>query len=257
MKKDPMQKRHEQSEKEVDASLKGFSAALAELLVEEESHKQNLLPKKLRQQQWQAEIDNEITDFEKKMENGASLIFKTLIELSKNRPELFSDEVADGIISFMKYSGNVQDHQSEYIKALEKGQSLQELCGMSNKVLEAFYQTGKYIYEHQRYAEAADVFSVLTIFNSEEPVFWLGLGNSEYFCNKYEPALVAYAMVALTNPNDPFCHLYSSKCYEAIKDFDNAINALDLAIFVMGDNKEYKKLKEAAGTEQKRLAQLK
>lgn len=255
MEKDPLQKKQEPLAKEMNDGLKLFSSALAEALTEEESDKPDLLPKKARQQRWQIEIDKNIADFQKKMENGSSVLLKTLVELSKERPELFSEEIGNGIVSFMKYCTDLPDHQEEYLENLEKGASLQQLCGMSNKVLEAFYQAAKHIYEHQHYDDAVDLFSVLTLFNPKEPVFWLGLGNSEYFCQNYEPALIAYSMAALANPTDPYSHVYSSRCYEAIKDIENAIGALELAILVIGDNPEHKKLKEFLTIEQERLTE--
>jgi len=51
-------------------------------------------------------------------------------------------------------------------------------------------------------------------------------------------------MVAVVDPSNVECHLQSSKCYEALNQSENAINALDLALVVMGKLPEFRQVRD-------------
>lgn len=153
MKKDPFEKKQKQFTKQIDAELDRFSMELADELAEEESHKPHALPKKAQKERWKMQIDKSIADFQHRMEEGTSLLLKTLMTLSKEKPELFSSEVKKGLTSLLDYTINLIDHPPEQIQGLEEGVSLQELCGMNDATIEALYQAAKYLFEHEQYEE--------------------------------------------------------------------------------------------------------
>ncbi len=148
----------------------------------------------------------------------------------------------------------VSDNPQNYIQMIVKDKSLQEIFGLSNETMEKLYQGAKFLYEHQNYIEAAAAFSVLCCISPNNHTFWIGLGNSEYFCHRYNEAVAAYSMAAQADPHDPLCHFFSARCYEALKQKDHAINSLDLALLQIGNQKEFSQWKQRAIEHKQRLS---
>ena len=124
---------------------------------------------------------------------------------------------------------------------------------MSDDTLEALYQAAKQLYEQQHYHEATALFGILSFFNAKQPIFWIGLGSCEYFCHHYEAALFAYGMAMHANPNDPAPHLYSCRCFEELKQIDNALNALNLALFLIKGDESKNELRKQIEEEKRDL----
>lgn len=237
---------------ELDASL----AYLAEQMTNEEPEDAlQLEPKQIKKQRVQQEIKNSITSFGKTMQVGVIKLFDALKELKTLQPELITEEVREDIIKFAALPKATENILQKIKKGIEENKSYKEIFGMSKATIEAFYQAAKYLYEQQRYQDAASAFQVLTFIVEKEPLFWIALGNSEYFCRHYDAALIAYALAGYIDPFDPAPHLYSCKCYEDTNQLDNAINALDLALIAMGDDSKDLALKQKTIEEQNRLRQ--
>ena len=166
-----------------------------------------------------------------RIEQAAAILTNGLEELAKINGEIHPEEISLEFAKMTAYFSHQQMHLAE-------DKTVQELSGFSEKMSEALYQAAKLIYEKGLYPDASDAFFFLTLLNSKNSIFWLALGNCEYFCKRYEPALIAYAFASFMNPCDPFCHIYASKCYEEIQEVDNATNSLDLALFVIDQNSE-------------------
>jgi type III secretion system low calcium response chaperone LcrH/SycD len=190
----------------------------------------------------------------KRMESGMIKILDLLTGAGGHDLDLFSDEVSEQLCQIAAVASVLAEHPQEYLMLLANDKTLRDVFGITPETLETFYQASKHLYEQQHYSEAAAAFSVLSVINPDNHIFWLGLGNSEYFSHNYEAALVAYAMTAQANPNDPLCHFFSARCYEAMKQKDLAINALELAIIAIGDNTEHAVWKQRAEEHKQRLS---
>ena len=253
MHKNEFKKQAEIASKQMEQGFSVIASALAHVMTEEEAHKHKALPKKAVEHKLQHEIESDLLKLKRRLDNGAMQLVQTLPEVMKTHPEINIEAVAIDLATVMKYLLTLSEHAEEYVQGLLHEKSVQEIAGMSSETLEALYQSAKYLYEHQQYEEAADSFGLLTLLNAKHPIFWLGLGNSEFFCHRYEPALTAYAMAVYVNPFDPTPHLYSCKCYEEIHELDNAVNALDLALYVLEQNQDESGMKEQIQTERQRL----
>jgi tetratricopeptide (TPR) repeat protein len=215
------------------------------------------LPKSHVKKRVQKIIQDTFETFKQRLENGASKLTSTLIELSFTKPELYSDDVVNGLAQAMNFI-STKDFQKSYksfAKEVLADKTCQDMLNMNEVVLDSLYQAAKYLYENQNYQDAADAFSVLTLLHTKKHAFWMGLANSEYFCDQLESALFAYTMAAHTNPTDPSAYICSSKCYAQNSQFDNAINCLDLALIVIDNVKTYDKLKLEVRQEKQRLVQ--
>lgn len=241
---------------ELEEGFAALAAVMAHVIIEEDSGQNALLPKKVQKEILAQTLTTELIGLKRRLESGAKCFMKTLEVLSKEHPEINLENVAADFEKLTQYCSTFEENVEEFETAVEEGKSIQELAGMSWATIEALDLAAKRLYDEKRYADAADCFCILTILKPQEITFWLGFGNAEYFSQHYEAALMAYALAVHANPDDPAPHLYSSKCYEELKQIDNAINALDLALYVIRDEKNRDQLKTWIERETKRLTTM-
>ena len=247
-----MDKEDEESEK-LERCIENAADALAKQASEQTAGLKVPLPPEAHQEKLRQEYKKNLQTVLKKLQDGMVSLLTYLIELSKNEPDAMTVEISKNISQMAAIAAVLTERIDDFLALLTADMTFQEIFALTNETLESLYRSAKYIYEHQNYQEAASAFAVLTIINPTHYIFWIGLGNSEYFCQNYEAALIAYAMAAQADPFDPLCHIFSSKCYEEIKDKTLAINALDLAILTMGDNPTYAELKKKVQESKNRL----
>lgn len=201
------------------------------------------------------EIGQDFLIFTKRLASGSKYICDALLEVSKIKPSIHID-IETATRDFMKmtaFFGNIHLNPAPYVDGMMQNKTIKEICGLTDATIEALYQAAKYLYEQQDYQEASDAFGILIFLDSKSHLFWSGLGHSEFFCGRYQAALKAYSFAMRCDPFDPHCHIYSSKCYEALKYLPEAINALDLALIVIKDRKDLSQLRHQIGAEKVRL----
>ena len=221
----------------LEGTFADIALNLAEVLAEEEMlHPNQLLPKKLFLERFQLQIAEELKGTQERLKKGPLALIRALSEEA-------TDEMVDELLKLLALAAVIAHERQRFIDDLSAGRTLQDMAGISDATLEKLYQAAKLLFEQKRYQEAADAFGFLTMLNGDRYPFWLALGNSEYNLNNYDAALFAYAFACRTNPDDHLCHIFSSRCYEALGDPDNAKNALELAIYAIGDNPDLQELK--------------
>lgn len=239
----------------IDQEFHDIAHSLADTLAEEEAHKPNqVLPKKALQERYQQELEQEFSAYRKRLQNGVAKIVESLLALSKDTPDIFSQDVVDGLLRISGLSELIAKDEQGFIDQLFSGTSLQELAVVSDAVADKLYQGAKHLYEQKLYDDAADAFCFLASLNPKTFAFWLGLGNSE-FCRKcYDKALWALAFACEADPTDPACHLISSRCYVELGEIDEAISSIDLALYVIEGRDAFKEWKPQLEAEKKRLS---
>lgn len=198
-----------------------------------ETPRSPLVNEKHQKEKLVLEVKNCLINHFNKVEKGAAHIFTKLIELSSNDPSLFSEKIGTEIMNFGVKTGTLINENESFLKDLEDNKSLKEIFGLSNETMAAFYKAAAEIYREKRYQDAAEALSVLVILDPDTYVFWFGLGNAEYFCHQYERALIAYGMAINLKPEEPLNYIFSTNCYEAIHDYNNAMHAIDDALQIM------------------------
>ncbi len=128
-------------------------------------------------------------------------------------------------------------------KELKEHKSPQEILGISDDTITHFYMTARKLFENHQFIEAADAFLFLTLINSNNHVYWLGLGMSTQMSGNFESAIDAYEMAAIHEIEDPTPYFYLAKCLFAIHERQSALQALDTAILYAGESPEYEDLK--------------
>lgn len=165
--------------------------------------------------------------------------------------------MSDDLIRFMGIAKIISGNRDDFLRQVAEEKTLQQIAHVGDETLEKMYQAAKWLYNDKQFKQAAESFGFLTLLNPTRYAFWLGLGNAEFYNKQYEAALLAYAFCCETNPEDPTCHLFSCRCYEQINEIDNAVNALDLALFVIADKAEYADLKIKIESEKNRISKKK
>ncbi len=191
-----------------------------------------------------------------RMQLGMSQILEYLTSNAVQDTTLITEEATQQLCQIAAIASVMSDNPQEYLLKLAKDRSLQELFGLSNETMEKLYQGAKFLYEHQNYVEAAACFSVLCCITPGNYIFWMGFGNSEYFCQNYQAALQAYTMAAQADSTDPLCHFYSARCYEALNQKDHAINSIELALLNIGSKPEFSQWKQKAIEHKQRLSKM-
>ena len=201
----------------------------------------------------QKRVEKPIHPSIKRLEKGMTLLLDFLISPESMDPAVITEEFTEQLCQLAAIASIFSDHPEQYVALISTGKTLQEIFGLDDDSVEKLYHSAKYIYEQQHYEEASAAFSVLTIICPNNHTFWLALANCEYFLSHYEHALTAYAMAAHANPFDPLCHLFSAHCYEAMKQKDLAINALEIALVSIGEQEQYANWKQKITEYKKRL----
>lgn len=240
----------------IQEELERATVLLSEELAQEQPEStQKLQPKNVYKERIQHEIKSSIESLQKTMHTGVTKLISTLIELAVHQPTLITEEVRKDLTKFIAFPKVAQSTIEKIRLETAEGKSFQEIFGISEATVEAFYQAARHLYEHQHYQDAQAAFQVLTFINGNKPLFWLALGSSQYFCHHYEQALIAYTLAGHIDPFVPTSHLYSCKCYEELGQIEKALNSLELALIAIRDDQTQFKLVQKIHEEQRRLTQ--
>jgi type III secretion system low calcium response chaperone LcrH/SycD len=191
-----------------------------------------------------------------RLQHGMSKILEFLTSTAAHDPIALSEETTQQLCQIAAVASVMADNPQDYLVTLAKDKTLQDIFGLSNETMERLYQAAKYLYEQQNYFESAAAFSVLCCITPSNHTFWMGFGNSEYFCHNYSAALTAYSLASQVNPHDPLSHFYSSRCYEALKQKDHAIHSLELALLQIGNQPEFSQWKQRAIEHKQRISKM-
>lgn len=220
-----------------------------ELLV----HPNSLLPPQALLARYQQNMLDEMSTYKKRQKKGASFLSQSLSELAVEQPELFTQEVIDGIARISSLSDRIAVEEKQFNEHVLSGGTIQEFAGVDDTTINCLYQGAKRLYEQDFLESAADAFLFLTGLNPDMDVFWLGLGNAEFYRKNYPQAVTAYSKAIEINPFNPSSHMALSECYETMGEKDKALNTVVLALTTIQDNPEYDDFRQGLEEEKLRL----
>ena len=165
-----------------------------------------------------------------RLTRGLTTLLETLDRLSEEDPSQFPP-------SLMKAWESIAALKPlDVNELLENPISLKEYYGLSVEVLEKCYATASHEFESGHYQQAADILFYLSALDPDNSLFWLALGNAEFYCSNYWDALQDYRLAFYTNPHDPRSLLYGAHCYEALHKKDAALETVELAVKVASED---------------------
>jgi len=133
-------------------------------------------------------------------------------------------------------------------KDLKKGQLPQQIINFSDETMHKLYEICLKLFEEKSFKDAANSFLFLATLNPHHAGYWLGLGMATQMCHDYETAIDAYELAACLEIANPVPYFYLGKCYFAIHELENSLQALNLAIEIASEFEEYQELREQAET---------
>lgn len=141
-------------------------------------------------------------------------------------------------------------------EVLSGKKTLKDIRGLKNEEMEACYTAAYNFYNHGKFLEALNIFTLLCTFDNLTPKYWLGLGATRQMLKDFSGAVEAYSLSALldyTNPKAPF---HAADCLLALKEYDKAKMALEAAISIVETTKTDKKEYKAIAAQAKNLLDL-
>lgn len=104
----------------------------------------------------------------------------------------------------------------------ENKSTIAELRGLSEDELEAIYTLGFNAYRQGKYQDAAQTFSMLTVYNHFEAKYHKGLAASCQMMELFPEAVQAYGGALAIDPLDPEPKLHIAECLIALGEIDDA-----------------------------------
>lgn len=141
-------------------------------------------------------------------------------------------------------------------KNRDKSDYFKELYGISDEVLDAYYNAALKLMYDNRWEEAVDAFTFLIYLSSTIQRFWMGLGISLQTLKKFTEALQVYQVAEVLDPLDPFVHANSFQCCMALGDVELGKEYLRLALEYCDQSRdEYSELRGQLENDSKLLNQ--
>ena len=119
---------------------------------------------------------------------------------------------------------------------LENPSGLDRAAPFSADSLTALYVMGYELYRNGKYEEAKNFFRVLTLADSFERKYWMGLAACLQMLKDYNKAIECYSAAAIQDPSDPYAHWYAADCYFQLGNLCKAKEALESALMTANDH---------------------
>lgn len=120
-----------------------------------------------------------------------------------------------------------QEQLQKLATGIMKGATVAQATGMKPEALENLYALAHGLYTSGNFKDAQTVFQALSIYNSQDYRFWMGLAGCRQALEQYQAAIDAYQMAAvatlLKNP-EPF--LFAARCLLKLGRKDDCIVAI-------------------------------
>lgn len=113
---------------------------------------------------------------------------------------------------------------------------------LSPDSLSLLYVMGYEFYRNGKYEDAKCFFRFLSLVNSFERKYWMGLGACYQMLKSYPEAIECYSAAALQDPMDPYVHQYAADCYFHLNNIDKAKEALESALITANEDDAYESL---------------
>lgn len=146
--------------------------------------------------------------------------------------------------TFKDLSENEKKEKIEMMMDIfEKGIPVQEVLGITDEKIEAFYQMAASFYNAGNYQKALKFFNVLFDLTTSVE-FAMGIAECHHCLHEYEEAYKYYMFCSGMAPEDPFPFFYAYDCAMNLGCLPMAEKMLSKVIEISGDKPEYQKIKE-------------
>ena len=105
--------------------------------------------------------------------------------------------------------------------------------------LSALYAMAYELYRNGKYEDAKAFFRLLTLVDSFERKYWMGLAGCYQMLKSYNEAIECYSAAAIQDPSDPYVHWHAADCFFYSGDLMKAKEALESALTTAKENEVY------------------
>ncbi len=127
-----------------------------------------------------------------------------------------------------------------------EGKTFQQQLGISNDMMQEFYEAAQSYLSDGQYQEASDCFLFLLVLNPLESTLWIQSGHASRFLGDPNEALQAYSMAMFSDPDDPFPHYWAALVYIDQKQYEQARCCREICLRLIDEQSAYMPLKELA-----------
>ncbi len=129
----------------------------------------------------------------------------------------------------------------EYIanKFMRGEVTLADLLNLDDDEIEVIFLMGHYLYNYGKYQPSLDVFSVLTLYKPFVSRYWRAAGAANQALKKFDEAIVAYDMALTTNLNDAISYTYRGEAKISAGLENEGVEDLKMAVQVGGNQPYY------------------
>lgn len=132
---------------------------------------------------------------------------------------------------------SVEEQLSEITAFLEKSSDEKgnALPGFSSESLSAVYSIAYELYKNGKFEDAKQCFRFLTLTDSFERKYWMGLAAAYQMLKSYPEAIECYSAAALQDHTDPYVHCHAADCFFHMGNISKAREALNSALITARD----------------------
>lgn len=135
------------------------------------------------------------------------------------------------------------DHIAKLTDLLEAAsQKKSELPHLPESSLDALYSMAYELYRNGKYEDARGFFRFLTLVDSFDRRYWMGLGACYQMLKCYPEAIECYSAAAIQDSTDPYVHWHAADCFFHSGKFVEAKQALESAMITAQEDDTYKAL---------------
>lgn len=109
-----------------------------------------------------------------------------------------------------------------------------------------YYDTAYRFFTSGKYLEAEEIFTLLTVLDTMNVDYWMGLGATLQMQKKFKEAVDAYGAAALldTQEKTPLPHAHAAECLWELNEVDKAASAINSALIIAKKDKKHHALIE-------------
>ena len=191
-------------------------------------------------------MEHKLLTIYRKMEKGMAKLVEMIHDQSILQTIGSQPHIIQALGEMVTIATVITKQMQPSLQLMAKGETLQEILGISDETLRSLYTLSRYLYEHQHYEEASGAFYLLSLLNPSYPTFWMGLGNCEYLLQKYQEALSAYAFASQVDPSDATPHILAARCHLELGNLAAATASISVAELSCTDRDNVEHVKKLA-----------
>lgn len=127
---------------------------------------------------------------------------------------------------------------SDFFEKTSQG-NVHALPQFSSDSLSTLYAMAYELYRNGKYEDAKGFFRFLTLVDSFERKYWMGLAACYQMLKGYAEAIECYSAAAIQDPSDPYVHWHAADCFFHSGNLTDANQALDSALTTAKANESY------------------